>query len=87
MSPARLIAPSPKPIASVVETTIIFLEFEKSTFASTNALRPLALIIPNSTMDAPPITALGIVARNSPKGTKRPATTAMQAAQKIFLGL
>ncbi|MNR01828.1 hypothetical protein D3C85_1176500 [compost metagenome] len=62
------------PITRITVARIMLVALEKSTFCSTNILRPDAAITPNSSMETPPITGVGmlaITAENFPEKESR----------------
>lgn len=78
---------SPMPMTRMSEQIIMFLESEKSIFASTMVLRPLAAIMPYRISDAPPMTGAGMVAMMAPNLVKIPSTMAKIAASASRYGL
>lgn len=91
-TPAKLKVPTliimpPIPVVNTELTITRFFGCIKSTFASINVLMPKEAIVPNSSNIIPPITGMGIEAKNALNLPKNAMQIAKIAAQVMMTGL
>ena len=80
VKPPSVRAKSPAPSTKVTATIIKLPFWLKSTLFCTQIRAPATAISPNTTIDAPPITAAGIVWISAPNFGEKPNSMAMTAA-------